>query len=92
MWISTHKTCEINAHYVVVNVLPEENHEYLSIEYSQHPDQLPMFLKGAPATPHDGIVFPVRQPAEPTLDTPAVGASCAVSIRAFSRSAHRVSR
>ncbi len=58
--------------YVIVNTLPEEDHEYVGIEYAQTPGLLPQRLKGPPLSGEQKHYFTVRQPALPKLDQPAV--------------------
>ena len=69
-WISTNKTHSFNSNYAVINILPEDNHEYLAVEYSQRPEQIPLTLTGKPITPQDGTVYTVKQPELPALDKP----------------------
>lgn len=58
--------------YVVVNTLPEGDHEYAAIEYSQRPDLLPIHLRGSPLAGDQKFAFTTKQPAQPVLDQPAV--------------------
>ncbi len=58
--------------YVVVNRLPEGDHEYAAIEYSQRPGLLPMKLTGQPLAGDQKFTFTTKQPNLPTLDQPAV--------------------
>lgn len=66
-------TVSINkTQYVVVNTIPEEEHEYLAIEYAQTPGLLPQELSGQPLSGDKKHSFTVKQPERPTLDKPAV--------------------
>ena len=58
--------------YVVLNVLPEGDHEYVGIEYAQTPGLLPQRLTGAPISGDKKHAFTTKQPDLPTLDKPAV--------------------
>ena len=58
--------------YVIVNTLPEGDHEYAAIEYAQRPDLLPRQLAGQPLAGDQRHSFTVRQPDLPVLDQPAV--------------------
>ena len=60
--------------YVVVNTVGEGEHEYAAIEYAQRPDHLPLRLKGLPLAGDQKHSFTVRQPDQPALDRPALGA------------------
>ena len=58
--------------YVVANVIPEGDHEYIALEYASKPDNLPQRLKGPPL-PGDKInEISAKQPDQPTLDKPKV--------------------
>ncbi len=58
--------------FVVVNVLPEDDHEYVGIEYAQTPGLLPQRLSGTPISGDKKHTFTTKQPDLPTLDKPAV--------------------
>ena len=58
--------------YVVVNIIPEGDHEYAAIEYASRPDLLPRQLKGRPLAVDKKHDFTVNQPDLPVLDNPAV--------------------
>lgn len=58
--------------YVVVNVLPEDDHEYVAIEYAGRPDRLPTRLTGPILDGDKRHEFQTRQPDLPTLDKPVV--------------------
>ena len=58
--------------YVVVNVVPEGDHEYAAIEYAQRPDLLPQRLSGQPLAGDKKHSFTVQQASLPALDKPAV--------------------
>ncbi len=58
--------------FVVVGVLPEDDHEYVAIEYAQRPDLLPRELSGKPLAGDRKHRFTVRQSDLPALDAPAV--------------------
>lgn len=60
--------------FVVVNTVPEGDHEYAAIEYAQRPDLLPLQLSGKPLARDRKHVFTTRQPDLPQLDSPAVTA------------------
>jgi hypothetical protein len=58
--------------YVVLNVIPEGDHEYIGIEYAAKPDLLPQRLKGAPVPGDQKSLVRMKQPDQPTLDKPSV--------------------
>ena len=58
--------------YVVLNVLPEGDHEYIGIEYAAKPDLLPQRLKGTWVPGDKKNVVRAKQPDRPTLDKPGV--------------------
>ncbi|MCY3018503.1 MAG: hypothetical protein NTW87_05670 [Planctomycetota bacterium] len=58
--------------YVVLNVLPEGDHEYIGIEYAAKPDLLPQRLKGTPIPGNKDNLVRMKQPDLPTLDKPEV--------------------
>ena len=58
--------------YVVVNTLPEGDHEYAAIEYSQTPGLLPQRLTGQPLAGDKKFTFTTKQPDLPVLDKHAV--------------------
>ena len=58
--------------FVVVNTLPEGDHEFAAIEYAQRPDLLPLRLTGAPLAGDRLHTFTVKQPDLPQLDRPAL--------------------
>ena len=58
--------------YVVLNVIPEGDHEYIGIEYASKPDHLPQQLKGEPIPGNEKVVVRMKQPDKPTLDQPQV--------------------
>ena len=60
--------------FVVVNTVPEDDHEYTAIEYAQRPDLLPRRLVGKPIAGDRTHAFTARQPDLPRLDSPAVEA------------------
>jgi len=59
--------------YVVLNVIPEGDHEYIGIEYAAKPDLLPQRLNGKPVPGDRKNVVRMKQPDQPRLDKPAVG-------------------
>jgi hypothetical protein len=66
-------TISINkTNYVVVNVVPEGDHEYAAIEYASNPDLLPRRLTGKILAGDRKHEFKVKQPDGPVLDKPAV--------------------
>ena len=58
--------------YVIVNTVPEGDHEYAAIEYAQRPDLLPRQLVGQPLAGDRKHTFTTKQPDLPVLDRPAV--------------------
>lgn len=58
--------------FVIVNAVPEDDHEYAAIEYAQRPDLLPRQLSGKPISGDRRHEFKVKQPDLPVLDKPAV--------------------
>jgi len=58
--------------YVIVNTIPESDHEYAAIEYAQRPDLLPQRLTGTPLAGDRKHAFTTRQPDQPTFDRPAL--------------------
>ena len=58
--------------YVVLEVIPEGDHEYIGIEYAAKPDLLPQRLKGSPVPGDELNLVRMKQPDLPTLDKPAV--------------------
>ena len=58
--------------YVIVNTLPEGEHEYAAIEYAQRPDLLPQPLTGKPLSGDQKYAFTTKQPDLPVLDKPSV--------------------
>ena len=58
--------------YVVLNVLPEGDHDYIGIEYAASPELLPQRLKGAPVPGDQKNLVRMKQPDLPTLDRPQV--------------------
>jgi hypothetical protein len=58
--------------YVIVNTVPEDDHEYAAIEYAQRPELLPRQLVGTPLAADRKHSFTVKQPEAPMLDRPAI--------------------
>ena len=58
--------------YVVLNVIPEGDHEYVGVEYAAKPDLLPQRLQGEPVPGDQLNLVRMKQPERPTLDKPAV--------------------
>ena len=58
--------------YVVVNIVPEADHEYAAIEYANRPNYLPQHVQGVPLDGDKFHSFQVKQPDLPVLDQPAV--------------------
>lgn len=58
--------------YVIVNIVPEGDHEYAAIEYAQRPDLLPRRLSGPTLAGDRRHTFTTRQPEKPTLDQPGL--------------------
>jgi PA14 domain len=73
-WYSSNTISIDKTEYVVVNTVPEGNHEYAAIEYSQRPDLMPLRLTGHPLAGDKKYDFTVRQPEAPVLDKPAITA------------------
>jgi len=71
-WLKADTVTISKTRYVVVNVIPEGDHEYAAIEYSNAPDLLPWHLEGDPLTGNEVHSFTAKQPDRPTLDRPAV--------------------
>jgi len=58
--------------YVVLNVIPEGDHEYIGIEYAARPELLPQRLKGSPVPGDKDNLVRMKQPDQPVLDKPQV--------------------
>ena len=58
--------------YWIVNILPEQGHEYLAMELSSNTALLPVLLHGTPLETGKKHAFTVKQPDNPTLDRPAI--------------------
>ena len=58
--------------YVIVNTVPEGDHDYAAIEYAQRPDLLPRQLTGQPLPGDKKQSFTTKQPDLPLLDKPGV--------------------
>lgn len=58
--------------YVVLNVIPEGDHDYIGIEYAAKPDLLPQRLKGTWVPGDKNNVVQMKQPDLPVLDKPMV--------------------
>jgi beta-1,2-mannosidase len=69
--------------YVIVNTVPEGDHEYAAIEYAQRPDLLPRELTGPPLSGDKKHSFATKQPDLPALDKPAV-----TNVRAVASAGH----
>ncbi len=69
--------------YVVVNTVPEGDHEYTALEYAQRPDNLPRELKGEPISGDQKHSFTAKQPAQPAFGQPAV-----TNVRAVASGGH----
>jgi hypothetical protein len=69
--------------YVIVNTVPEGDHEYAAIEYAQRPDLLPRLLAGTPLSGDRRHAFTVKQPDLPVLDKPGV-----TNVRAVASAGH----
>ena len=70
-WRSSDTISIDKTEYVVVNTVPEGDHEYTAIEYAQRPDNLPLQLSGKPLDGNQSHSFTAKQPARPKLDIPA---------------------
>ncbi|NQT88132.1 hypothetical protein HQ560_15300, partial [bacterium] len=71
-WLKSDTIAINKTAYVVVNIIPEGDHEYAAIEYSAKPDLLPQQLAGKPLAVDKRHDFKVKQPDLPVLDKPAV--------------------
>ena len=71
-WLKADTITLNETEYVVVNTLPEGDHEYAAIEYAAKPDLLPRQLTGKPLTRDSKHDFKVKQADLPLLDKPAV--------------------
>ena len=71
-WLKSDTIAIDKFEYVVVNTVPEGDHEYAAIEYSASPDLLPRQLTGKPLAGDKRHEFTVKQPDLPVLDKPAV--------------------
>ena len=71
-WLKSDTITLNKTDYVVVNTIPEGDHEYAAIEYAARPDLLPQQLAGKPLTRDSKHDFKVKQPDLPVLDKPAV--------------------
>jgi hypothetical protein len=69
--------------YVIVNTVPEGDHEYAAVEYAQRPDLLPRQLAGRPLAGDEKYLFATKQPDLPLLDKPAV-----TNVRAVASAGH----
>lgn len=78
-WRSSNTISIDKTQYVVVNTLPEDNHEYTAIEYAQRPDNLPLLLKGNPIDGKELHKFTAKQPQQPQLDLPQLESLRAVA-------------
>lgn len=76
-WLKSDTISIDKTQYVIVNVLPEGDHEYAAIEYSHRPDLMPMHLTGPPIAGDQIYNFTTRQPERPMLDKPMVAAASA---------------
>ncbi len=71
-WRQSNRVAVNKRRYVVMQAVPEGDHEYLGIEYSGSPDYLPHKLSAAILPGDERAVVEVKQPDEPALDKPAV--------------------
>lgn len=79
-WRSSNKLVIDKRSQVVMEVVPEGDHEYHAIEYAQTDKHLPWLLKGAEILPGDKrIEKSVRQPSSPALDKPGIENVTAIS-------------
>ncbi len=72
VWQKSDRIAIDRTQYVVAEVLPEGEHEYVAVEYSQRPDLLPVELRGAVLAGDRKHEFVVRQPDVPVLGRPVV--------------------
>jgi len=78
-WKSSNAISIDKTDYVVVNTIPEGDHEYTAIEYAQRPDNLPLLLTGAPIDGKSLHTFAAKQPPKPSLDVPELESVSAVA-------------
>ena len=71
-WLQANTIAIDKTEYVVVNTVPEGDHEYVGIEYAQRPDLMPQRLTGKPLKGDLKYQFTVKQPEGPRLDRPGV--------------------
>ncbi len=72
-WRRSNKLVIDRRSHVVMEVVPEGDHEYHAIEYAQTRKHLPWGLKGAEILPgNERIVKEAKQPAAPVLGEPGV--------------------
>ena len=77
-WLKANTISIDKTEYVVVNTLPEGDHEFTAIEYAQRPDLLPQQLTGSTLLRSKKYDFTAKQPDLPHLDRPSV-----VNVRAL---------
>ena len=65
--------------YWVVEVKPEDDHEFIAMELSWNKALMPFKLKGEPLAANKTHDFTVKQPEKPTLDTPQIASLSAES-------------
>jgi len=78
-WKSSNAISIDKTDYVVVNTVPEGDHEYTAIEYAQRPDNLPLLLTGVPIDGKTLHTFAAKQPPKPSLDVPELESVSAVA-------------
>lgn len=71
-WKSSDTISIDKTQYVVVNTVPEADHQYAAIEYAQRPDWLPHKLSGQPISADQKHFFKVTQRSQPVLDQPLI--------------------
>ncbi|MCF7973919.1 MAG: hypothetical protein K9N55_08895 [Phycisphaerae bacterium] len=71
-WLKSDTITITRTNYVVVNIVPEGDHEYAAIEYANRPDFLPQHIQGVPLDGDKVHDFSVTQPDLPVFDRPAV--------------------
>jgi hypothetical protein len=72
-WKSSNTLSINSTRHVVLSVLPEDDHEYVAIEYASQLGNLPIRLKGEPIPGKGKTEVTARQPKLPALDQPVLG-------------------
>jgi hypothetical protein len=72
VWRRSNKVAVNKRRYVVMQAVPEGDHEYLGIEYSGSRDYLPHKLTADILPGDERVVVEVKQPDAPALDKPVI--------------------